>query len=111
MMLYRKVLYTKYDQNTWREISCSVKERHKKLTAVQYEQLLQYMEEVHLDELPHRESEMMIDGAQWVIERVTNQGFKAYFTNVAGEDIRQVYSFLTKLSGKKTLGYMEEYTF
>ena len=111
MMLYWKVLHSKYDPNTWKEISTTVKEGHKKLTAVQYEQLLQYMEEVHLDELPHRESEMMIDGAQWVIERVTNQGFKAYFTNVAGEDIRQVYSFLTKLSGKKTLGYMEEYTF
>ena len=61
------------------------------MTAAQYEQLLQYMEDVHLDELPHSEFEMMMDGAQWVIERVTSQGFKAHFTNIAGKNIRQVY--------------------
>ena len=85
-------------------------EGHKQMTAVQYEQLLQYVEKIPLDELPHSEFEMMMDGAQWVIERVTSQGFRAYFTNVAGRNIRQVYSFLTKLSGEN-LEYIEEYGF
>ena len=86
----------------------SGEEGHKPLTASQYEQLLQYMEEVRLDELPHSEFEMMLDGAQWAIERVTEHGFRAYFTNVAGEKIRQVYSFLNKISGVK-LKYINEY--
>ena len=107
-MLYWKVLYSKYDPNTWKEISTTVKEGHKKLTAAQYEQLLQYMEEVRLDELPHSEFEMMMDGAQWAIERVTDQGFKAHFTNVAGKNIRQVYSFLNNISGLN-LDYIGKY--
>ena len=107
-MLYWKILFTQYDPNTWREVSCSVKEGHKKMTTAQYEQLMQYMEAVRLDELPHSEFEMMLDGAQWVIERVNHQGFRAHFTNVAGKNIRQVYSFLNKTSGAK-LGYIYGY--
>ena len=108
--LYWKILLTKYNPNTWEEVSTTVKEGHRKMTAAQYEQLLQYMEDVHLDELPHSEFEMMMDGAQWVIERVTSQGFKAHFTNLAGKNIRQVYSFLAKLSGEK-LEYVKKYGF
>ncbi len=106
--LYWKILITEIDPKTGNEISYSVKEGHKPMTASQYEQLLQYMEEVRFDELPHSEFEMMLDGAQWVIERVTDHGFKAYFTNVAGNNIRQIYSFLNKISGVK-LKYINEY--
>jgi hypothetical protein len=108
--LYWKILLTKYDPNTWKEISSTVKEGHRKMTSAQYEQLLQYMEAVQLDELPRSYYVDMTDGAQWVIERKTEQGFKAYFTNVAGRNIRQVYSFLAKLSGEK-LEYIKEYGF
>lgn len=106
--LYWKILLTKYDPNTWKEISTTVNTGHRKMTAAQYEKLLQYMEAVRLDELPRSEYVMMFDGAQWVMERVTDQGFKAHFTDVAGNDIQQVYSFLAKLSGEK-LKYIEEY--
>lgn len=106
--LYWKILLTKYDPNTWKEISTTVNTGHRKMTAAQYEKLLQYMEAVRLDELPRSEYVMMLDGAQWVMERMTDQGFKAHFTNVAGNDIQQVYSFLAKLSGEK-LKYIEEY--
>lgn len=106
--LYWKILLTKYDPNTWKEISTTVNTGHRKMTAAQYEKLLQYMEAVRLDELPRSKYVMMLDGAQWVIERVTDQGFKAHFTNVAGKSIQQVYSFLAKLSGEK-LKYIEEY--
>ena len=106
--LYWKILLTKYDPNTWKEISTTVKTGHREMTAAQYEKLLQYMEAIRLDELPRSEYVMMMDGAQWVMERVTDQGFKAHFTNVAGNDIQQVYSFLAKLSGEK-LKYIEEY--
>lgn len=106
--LYWKILLTKYDPNTWKEISTTVKTGHRKMTAAQYEKLLQYMEAVRLDELPRSKYVMMLDGAQWVMERMTDQGFKAHFTNVAGNDIQQVYSFLAKLSGEK-LKYIEEY--
>ncbi len=108
--LYWKILLTKYDPNTWKEISTTVNTGHREMTAAQYEKLLQYMEAVRLDELPRSEYVMMMDGAQWVMERVTDQGFKAHFTNVAGNDIQQVYSFLAKLSGEK-LKYIEEYRF
>lgn len=108
--LYWKILLTKYDPKTWKEISSTVKEGHRKMTSAQYEQLLQYMEAVQLDELPRSYYVDMTDGAQWVIERKTEQGFKAYFTNVAGKNIRQVYSFLAKLSGEK-LEYIKEYGF
>ena len=110
MTLYWKILLTKYDPNTWKEISTTVKTGHREMTAAQYEQLLQYMEKIRLDELPRSKDEMMLDGAQWVIERVTSQGFKAHFTNVAGKNIQQIYSFLTKLSGEK-LEYIKEYGF
>ena len=110
MTLYWKILLTKYDPNTWKEISTTVKTGHRKMTIVQYEKLLQYMEAVRLDELPCSEYVWMTDGAQWVMERVTDQGFKAHFTNVAGKSIRQVYSFLAGLSGKK-LEYVEKYGF
>ena len=106
--LYWKILLTKYDPNTWKEISTTVNTGHRKMTAAQYEKLLQYMEAVRLDELPRSKYVMMLDGAQWVMERVTDQGFKAHFTDVAGNDIQQVYSFLAKLSGEK-LKYIEEY--
>ena len=106
--LYWKILLTKYDPNTWKEISTTVNTGHRKMTAAQYEKLLQYMEAVRLDELPRSKYVMMLDGAQWVMERMTDQGFKAHFTNVAGNDIQQVYSFLAKLSGEK-LKYIEEY--
>lgn len=108
MTLYWKILLTKYDPNTWKEISTTVKTGHREMTAAQYEKLLQYMEAIRLDELPRSEYVMMFDGAQWVMERVTDQGFKAHFTDVAGNDIQQVYSFLAKLSGEK-LKYIEEY--
>ena len=108
MTLYWKILLTKYDPNTWKEISTTVNTGHRKMTAAQYEKLLQYMEAVRLDELPRSKYVMMLDGAQWVMERMTDQGFKAHFTNVAGNDIQQVYSFLAKLSGEK-LKYIEEY--
>ena len=107
-MLYWKILITKYDPKTWKEVSSTVSEGHRKMTAAQYEKLLQYMEAVRLDELPRSVYVMMTDGAQWVIERVTDQGFKAHFTNVAGKSIQQVYSFLVKLSGEK-LEYVKEY--
>ena len=110
MTLYWKILLTKYDPKTWKEISTTVKTGHRKMTAAQYEKLLQYMEAVRLDELPRSVYVMMTDGAQWVIERVTDQGFKAHFTNVAGKSIQQVYSFLAKLCGEK-LEYIEEYRF
>ena len=110
MTLYWKILLTKYDPKTWKEISTTVKTGHRKMTAAQYEKLLQYMEAVRLDELPRSVYVMMTDGAQWVIERVTDQGFKAHFTNVAGKSIQQVYSFLAKLSGEK-LEYIKEYRF
>ena len=106
--LYWKILLTKYDPNTWKEISTTVNTGHRKMTAAQYEKLLQYMEAVRLDELPRSKYVMMLDGAQWVMERMTDQGFKAHFTNVAGNDIQQVYSFLAKLSGEN-LKYIEEY--
>ncbi len=106
--LYWKILLTKYDPNTWKEISTTVNTGHRKMTAAQYEKLLQYMEAVRLDELPRSKYVMMLDGAQWVMERMTDQGFKAHFTNVAGNDIQQVYSFLAKLSGEK-LKYIEVY--
>lgn len=110
MTLYWKILLTKYDPNTWKEISTTVKTGHREMTAAQYEKLLQYMEAIRLDELPRSEYVMMFDGAQWVMERVTDQGFKAHFTDVAGNDIQQVYSFLAKLSGEK-LEYIKEYGF
>ena len=108
VILYWKILFSNFDPQTGRELSVSTKEGHKQMTAAQYEQLLQYMEEVRFDELPHSQFEMMLDGAQWVIERVTDHGFKAYFTNVAGNNIRQIYSFLNKISGVK-LKYINEY--
>ena len=108
MTLYWKILLTKYDPKTWKEISTTVKTGHRKMTVAQYEKLLQYMEAVRLDELPRSKYVMMLDGAQWVMERMTDQGFKAHFTNVAGNDIQQVYSFLAKLSGEK-LKYIEMY--
>ena len=108
MTLYWKILHTEYDPKTWKEVSYSVKEGHQSMTATQYEQFLQYMENVQFDELPRSHYFPMFDGAQWVIEQVTSQGFKAHFTNVAGKSIQQVYSFLVKLSGEK-LEYVKEY--
>ena len=104
-----RVMKNKQEITIYWKILCGG-EGHKRMTSAQYEQLLQYMEEVRLDELPHSEFEMMTDGAQWVIERVTSHGFKAHFTNVAGKNIQKIYSFLAKLSGEN-LKYIEEYNY
>lgn len=108
--LYWKILITKYDPKTWKEVSSTVSEGHRKMTAAQYERLLQYMEDARLDERPRSEFERMVDGATWVIERGTSHGFKAHFTNVADKNIQQIYSFLAKLSGRK-LKYVKKYRY
>lgn len=102
-----RVMKNKKDATLYWKI-LSGEEGHQQMSAAQYEQLLQYMEEVRLDELPHSDFAMMMDGAQWVVERVTNQGFKAHFTNVAGKNIRQVYSFFNNISGLN-LDYIDKY--
>lgn len=110
--LYWKILHREYDQNSWKEISSTIKEGHKKMTAAQYEQFLQYMEAVRLDERPNSYFwDMMRDGAQRVVERKTPQGYKAYFTNVAGQTIIDVFNYLAKLSGEKNIDYMGKYKF
>ena len=82
------------------------------MTAAQYEQFLQYMEAVRLDERPNSYFwDMMRDGAQRVVERKTPQGYKAYFTNVAGQTIIDVFNYLAKLSGEKNIDYMGKYKF
>ena len=78
------------------------------MTAAQYEKFLQYMDGVRLDSLPRSEFELMMDGAQWVIERKDVHGFKAHFTNVPNADIRKVFRFLAKVSGKN-IYWMREY--
>lgn len=108
--LYWKILITKYDPKTWKEVSSTVSEGHRKMTAAQYERLLQYMEDARLDERPRSEFERKTDGATWVIERGTSHGFKAHFTNVADKNIQQIYSFLAKLSGRK-LKYVKKYRY
>ena len=84
------------------------KEDHKRISSAKYKCLLQYMENVHLDKLPRIDHVIMCDGTRWVIERKSNRGFKAHFTNVAGDDIKQLYRFLVKLTDKK-LSYINEY--
>ena len=106
--LYWKRLSIKINPKKERDFTFVLKEGHRKMTTAQYEQFLQYLEEVHLDERPHSYYVDMLDGAQWMIERKTKQGFKGHFTNVAGKSIHRVYSFLAKFSGAK-LDYMEEY--
>ena len=41
----------------------------------------------------------MNDGAQWCIERRTHSGFKAHFTNEAGEKYQALYDYLINLAG------------
>lgn len=106
--LYWKILSRKINSKNEGDFTYVLKEGHRKMTTAQYEQFLQYFEEVHLDERPHSYYVNMFDGAQWMIERKTNQGFKGHFTNVAGKNIHRVYSFLATLSGAK-LDYMGKY--
>ena len=106
--LYWKILSRKINPKNVRDFTYVLKKGHRKMTTAQYEQFLQYFEAVHLDERPHSYYVNMFDGAQWMIERKTNQGFKGHFTNVAGKNIHRVYSFLATLSGAK-LDYMGKY--
>ena len=108
VMLYWKILSRKINPKNKGDYTYMLKEGHCKMTATQYGQFLQYMEDVRLDERPHSYYVNMFDGAQWMIERKTNQGFKGHFTNVAGKNIHRVYSFLATLSGVK-LDYMGKY--
>jgi hypothetical protein len=106
--LYWKILSRKINPKNVRDFTYVLKKGHRRMTTAQYEQFLQYFEAVHLDKRPHSYYVAMLDGAQWMIERKTNQGFKGHFTNVAGKNIHRVYCFLAKLSGAK-LDYMVKY--
>lgn len=108
MMLHWKILRRNYDPLKNAFFYTLKKEGHKRISSAKYERLLQYVENVHLDELPRINHVIMCDGAEWVIERKTNKGFKAHLTNQPGEDIKQLYRFLVKLTDKK-LSYINEY--
>lgn len=108
MMLHWKILRRNYDPLKNAFFYTFKKEGHKRISSAKYECLLQYIENVHLDELPRINHVIMCDGAEWVIERKTNKGFKAHLTNQPGDDIKQLYRFLVKLTDKK-LSYINEY--
>ena len=103
-----KILTMHYNPENGGSITYSLQDGHRKMTAAQYEKFLQYMDDVRLDSLPRSEFELMMDGAQWVIERKDVHGFKAHFTNVPNADIRKVFRFLAKVSGKN-ICWMREY--
>lgn len=63
---------------------------------------------LHFDRLSRTHTFLMLDGAQWVIERRTADTFKAYYTNVAGSDIADLYDYLISLARIKAK-YAREY--
>ncbi|MBQ6069377.1 MAG: energy transducer TonB [Bacteroidales bacterium] len=78
------------------------------LSKQEYSKLMQIFADLDFDHKGHINYTLMMDGAQWVIERRTADTFKAYFTNLGGMKIDALYSYLISLSGIEA-GYASEY--
>lgn len=85
-----------------------LREGHRTLSRRQYRRLMNLFQPLHFDRLPRTHTLLILDGAQWVIERRTADTFKAYYTNVAGSDIADLYDYLISLARIKAK-YAREY--
>lgn len=106
--LYWKILHTEYDQNNWNEIASTVVEGHRKMTAAQYDQFMEYVNELRMDERSRSYYLPIHDGAQWLIEQKNDTNFTAFFTNVAGKKIKNVFAYFIKIS-KVKIDYLKDY--
>lgn len=88
------ILETKYNSDNPEKKNYSLKKGELSLTPAQYEQFLKHFEKVRLDEQPRIYNAEVLDGAQWLIERKTDNGFKAFLTNDAGQEIYDLFDFL-----------------
>lgn len=89
-----KILETKYNSDNPEKKNYSLKKGELSLTPAQYEQFFKHFEKVRLDEQPRIYNAEVLDGAQWLIERKTDNGFKAFLTNDAGQEIYDLFDFL-----------------
>lgn len=106
-ILYWHKLDYSVDEETW-QTTFSPQQGQQRLTKRQYSKLQQLFAELQFDSLPVCHNAMILDGAQWVIERRTGDSFKVYFTNMAGTQIDALYSYLIKLAHIKA-PYASEY--
>lgn len=79
-----------------------------RLSARKYRRLMQLFEPLHFDSLPRTRYRVMLDGANWTIERRTADTFKIFMTNLAGDKIGELYDYLIKLARIKAK-YAREY--
>ncbi len=107
LMLYWHKLDYSVDEGTW-QTTYSPHQGQRRLTKRQYDKLQRLFAELQFDSLPACHKAMILDGAQWVIERRTKGNFKVYFTNVAGAKYDDLYSYLIKLARIK-VPYASEY--
>ncbi|MBR3413459.1 MAG: hypothetical protein IKG81_12300 [Bacteroidales bacterium] len=81
---------------------------NRNLSKQEYRKLMHIFSDLDFDHKGHINYMPMTDGAQWVIERLTADTFKAYFTNLCGMKIDALYSYLISLAGIEA-DYASEY--
>lgn len=106
--LYWKKLQEKIAPNGWQVTDYFIEKGDKELTSNQYAQFLEYWNAIRLEELPPSDCVMMLDGAQWVMERKTPEGYKAHLTNAPGTDIKDMFKYLLKI-GVVFVPYVDMY--
>ena len=96
--LYWTKLDFTVDEDSW-QTTYYPKQGQKQLTKKQRQQISALLSELNVDHLKRIHYVPMNDGAQWCIERRTHSGFKAHFTNEAGEKYQALYDYLINLAG------------
>lgn len=111
-ILYWEKLIPHYKENANNiygyDVSYALKKGKKTIKPSQYEEFVQLIKNVEQAELPRSIWVDMTDGAQWLFERKTNQGFQAHFTNWASGSLRKVFFWLVSTSNLD-VPYMEKY--
>lgn len=90
------------------ETSYSLKKGKRTVKPSQYEEFVQLIKNVEQAELPRSFFVSMTDGAQWIYEHKTNQGFQAHLTNCMPRSLRKVFLWLVNMS-KLDVSYAEDY--
>lgn len=111
-ILYWEKLIPHYKEdanNIYRyDVSYALKKGKRTIKPSQYEEFVQLISDMEQTDLPRSIWVDMTDGAQWLFERKTNQGFQAHFTNWASGSLRKVFLWLVNTSNLD-VPYMEKY--
>ena len=99
-----------FDENTLTTVFLPPTRGERKLRKKEYRRVMALLADLDFDHAPRMQHRLMIDGAQWCIERRTADTFKAAFTNTAGKKHEALFEYLVRLADIDADYVMRAYT-